>query len=160
MRIREDEVRWENGTPGSFAVAEFRPGSTVLPYWPDGRVRLVREFKYGVGDYTLEAMSGGMNDGESPLDAARRELREELGLTASDWRDYGYLHPLTSILSVRNYLFVARGLTDGAAAPDATEQIEPVEMTLAQAAGEVLAGRITHAASCLLILRLAREVGV
>ena len=127
--------------------------ATVLPIWSDGRVSLIREFKYAINRYSIEAMSGGAKLDETPEQAAVRELREELGLVAKVWQHVGCIDPFTTIVDGPNHMYLAKGLTFLGHNRDAEEEIEVIEVTLEEAARLVREGKITHSASCVLILR-------
>lgn len=159
-RLRHDMVRWENGKQALFSVIERKAGATVLPITDDGRVVLVREFKYALGEYSLECVAGGIEEGEAPLAAAQRELAEEVGIVASAWTPLGLVHPLTTAVRSPIHLFLARSLLACATKPDETEFLERVEMTLAEALRLVESGGITNAATCVAILRAARQAGI
>lgn len=157
MRVRRDEIRWANGRRATMSVIERKAGVTVLPISASGSVFLVREFKYGIGAYSLEAISGGIETDETPLEAATRELEEEIGLKASQWQNLGLVHPFSTAVHAPNHLFIARGLAQGAPRPDDTEFLERLELPLAAAVERVLSGDISHAASCVVLLRAARD---
>ncbi len=159
-RLRHDVVRWENGQQAVFSVIERMAGAAVLPITDDGRVVLVREFKYALGDYSLEAIAGGIEEGEAPLAAAQRELAEEAGIAANDWTSLGIVHPLTTAVRAPIHLFLARGLSPCASKPDETEFLERVEMPLKQALDLVESGGIANAATCVAVLRAARAAGI
>ena len=84
---------------------------------------------------------------------ARRELREELGVKADELIALGYIDLDTSIVSARVDLFIARGLRHGEKDEDATEQLETIEIEYADALGRVMESEITHAPSCVLLLK-------
>ena len=94
-----------------------------------------------------------LDDGEDPAAAARRELKEELGIDAAEWTDLGRVDPFTSMVLSPLRLFLARGLTIGRPDHEGTEVIRRVEMPLAEAVAAVTDGRITHAPSCVVILK-------
>ena len=156
ISVREDRVSHEKGGDGLFGIVTLKPGSTVLPITDDGRVYLVREHKYGLGERSVELMSGGIDDGETPLEAAKRELQEELGLAAGKWVQLGVTNPFTTVMDSPNYMFLASELTQVPVKPDAWEEIEPMCVELAEAVQMVLDGRITHAASCICLLKAER----
>jgi ADP-ribose pyrophosphatase len=150
-----DEVVRPDSTPGTFSVVHIKPGISVVAMDDEGVVYLTEEFRYAVGRMSLEVVSGGVEDGEEPLAAARRELKEELGIEASEWTDLGRADPFTSMVLSPARLFLARKLSFGEHDPDGSEQIRCVPMPLAEAVQAVLDSRITHSPSCLAILKAA-----
>jgi ADP-ribose pyrophosphatase len=156
LLVEQDRVTRPDGRPGTFCVVHIKPGVTVLAVDGAGRAHLADEFHYAVGRRTLEAVSGGIDEGEAPEAAARRELKEELGIEATEWTDLGRVDPFTSMVLSPARLFLARGLTLGATDREGTEVIRRVEMPLADAVAAVMDGRITHAPSCVVILKADR----
>ena len=108
---------------------------------------------------TIECVSGGIDEGEEPLDAARRELQEEIGLKAADWRHLGTVDPFTSSLASPTQIYLARTLTPVEAAPEGTELIRRVKLPFAEALQMVFDNQITHAPSCVVILKAAAVLG-
>ena len=159
MAVREDRVIRPGGSEGLFGVVEMTSGSSVLAIDADDTVFLVREYKYAIGRESLEAVSGAMDEGETPLAAAQRELREETGLVAAEWLEMGTVDPFTTAIRCRNHLFLARGLSHTTARPEEGEELSVVLMPFDAALRMALAGEISHAGSCLLILRAARLLG-
>jgi len=153
MKLREDRVTRRSTGEATFGVVTIKPGVTVLPMDEDGSVTLVKEFKYGIGEMTLEAISGAIESGENAERAGLRELGEEAGLVASEWVDMGIVNPFTTVVNSPNHMFLARGLSRTRRALGAGEGIESVQMPFADAVYGVLDGKITHAASCVLILK-------
>ena len=88
FRVDRDKVIRPDGKPGTYTVVHLKPGVCVLALDDDGQVCLTEEFHYAVGRVTLEAVSGGIEPDEDPLETAKRELKEELGITAKEWRDF------------------------------------------------------------------------
>jgi len=157
IRVREDRVvHRQAGSAGLFGIVTLVAGATVLALDDQGTVTLVREFKYALGAWSLELVSGGLDAGEAPLEAAKRELREEVGLTADRWTDLGVLRPFSTTIASANHMFLARGLTAVAASPDAWEGLELVRLPLAEAVEHAMDGRIVHAASCVALLKTER----
>ncbi|MEM9646574.1 MAG: NUDIX hydrolase [Planctomycetota bacterium] len=153
VRLRRDEVIRPDGDPGTYCVVDLKPGVSVLAMDDAGKVFLTEEFHYGVGRVTLETVSGGIESDEDALESAKRELQEEIGITAELWTDLGTCDPFTANVVSPSKLYLAEGLTHGDASPEGTEQIRCVEMTLAEAFDAVMNSQITHSASSLAILK-------
>ncbi len=151
--VREDEVIHPNGSRGVFGVVRMKPGSTVLAVTDSREALLIREFKYGVERDTLELISGAIEESESPLDAAKRELREEAGFEAAEWVDLGVIDPFTTVIQSPNYLFLARDLTDVGRSPDDGETVEVIRLPFERLLKLVMANEITHAASCVSVMK-------
>lgn len=155
IRLRRDEVIRPDGAAGSYSVVDLKPGVSVLAIDDDDNAYLTEEFHYGVGRVTLEAVSGGIDDGEAPLAAAQRELREELGIDAAEWTDLGMVDPFTGNVVSPTRLFLARSLTLGEPDLEGTELIRCVKRPFSQVTEMAMTGEITHAPSCVLILKIA-----
>jgi 8-oxo-dGTP pyrophosphatase MutT (NUDIX family) len=156
IEVVEDQVIEPQGEPGTYAVVRMKPGVSVLALDEDGTLYLTRQFRYAAGRESVEAVSGGRDEHEAARDAARRELREELGIEAEEWTELGVVDLDTSIVNCRAHLFLARRLKFSEKDEDATEEIEPVRLTLAEAVHWVMESRITHGPTCALILKAAR----
>ena len=82
IRVREDQVIQPDGNPSIYGVIEFHGCVGVLPIDAEANVHLVGQFRYPLQQYSWEIPEGGCHPGEAPLEAAQRELCEELGLAA------------------------------------------------------------------------------
>jgi ADP-ribose pyrophosphatase len=153
VRLREDMVLLPRGTEAIYEYVEIKNGSSTLAMEENGDVWLVREWKYAVNRPSLEVVSGGIEPGETPEEAARRELREELGLEARELIPMGHVDPFTTMLSCPNYLFIARGLTAVERNPEEAEVMEIARVPLEEAVRMVIEGEITHGSSCVVILK-------
>lgn len=153
-----DDLVRPDGTPGTFSIVHVKPGISVVAMDDQGVVYLTEEFRYAVGRMSLEVVSGGVEEGEEPLAAAQRELKEELGIEAGEWTDLGRTDPFTSMVLSPARLFLARQLQFGDHDRDGAELIRCVPMPLAEAVQAVLESRITHSVSCLAILKAAWRV--
>jgi len=160
IAVREDKVQNDSGREGLFGVVDLVPGVSVLAVDENQRIPLIREFKYAYNDHTLELVSGGIDEGEQPLEAAKRELTEETGLVASEWETLGVITPFTTVIDSPNHMFLATGLSHGPAKPDDWEALEVVWLGLGEAVEQVMAGQIPHGGSCVAILKAARMLGL
>lgn len=158
VRVVRDEVIRPDGLPGSYCVITLKPGVCVVALDDQDRVHLTREFHYAVGAETVEGVSGGRDGSEPPLLAAQRELREELGLLAAKWIDLGQVDPFTANVFSPTQLYLALELTRCEQELEGTEQIQPVVMGFEQAIEMVMDSRITHAPSCVALLKAARHL--
>jgi ADP-ribose diphosphatase len=153
IEVTRDEVIRPDGAAGTHCIVRLKPGVSVLAVDDDRMAYLTEEFHYAVGRVTIEAVSGGIDDGEEAERTARRELQEELGITAREWIDLGTCDPFTAVVMSPTRLFLARGLSFGATSQEGTETIRCLKVPFDEAVQMVFDGRITHAASCILILK-------
>jgi ADP-ribose pyrophosphatase len=150
--VFEDEVIKPDGGQGTYATITFNTGASVLPIDDDRNVYLTRQYRYAIGREDIEALAGSV-DGESALDAAKRETKEELGIEADEWIDLGNIQSITSITRSNSRHFIARGLSFGRPENEGTENIESVKLSLDQAYKMVLDGEITDSDTCILIMK-------
>lgn len=153
MRVLEHEVIRPDGTDSTYSTIDLKPGVEILALDSEGFVYMVKEFRFAVGRETVEAVGGGTDEGEEPVDAARRELREELGIEAEEWTALGELHFSPSMVNSPANLFLARGLTFVEKKEDGGEVLETVKMPFTEAVEKALNGDFIHSSSCVLILR-------
>src|SRR5438270_511667 len=128
-----DEVVRPNGEPGRYATMRMRPGVAVLALDEDGFVHMVKMFRYAVGKECVEVVQGMIDDGEEALEAARRELSEELGIEARELTDFGLVDAVTSQVFSPSRVFLARGLSFGEPDRESTERMRPVKVKLDEA---------------------------
>ena len=154
LRVREDKVIRPDKKKGIFGVVEMKPGVSVLPIDNNGNVYLTKEYHYAVERITIEAISGGINKRENKLAAARRELKEETGISAKEWIDLGYIDPFTTAIYSPNHMFFARDLSFSQANPEGTENIKVIKVPFKKAVLWVMDSKITHGATAALILKV------
>ena len=158
VSVTEDRVTQPDGNDGTFATVALNPGVSVLAIDEDGHAYLTRQFRYAIGADSVEVVSGAVEAGEDFRAAAKRELLEEVGLVAETWTDLGTIDMDTSILRCPVQLFVARGLQRVEKDPDPVERITPMKVACTEALSMVHEGVITHAPSCVLILKALSTV--
>ena len=158
ITVWHDEVARPDGSDGIYGVVHFaNRAAGVVAMDDDDRIVLVGQHRYVLDAYSWEIPEGGVPDGETMLDGARRELREETGVEASDWRELNHLDLSNSISDEQAVLFLATDLTLGGASPDPTEALEVRWVPLDEALAMTLDGRITDAMSVAAIQRVALD---
>lgn len=98
-------------------------------------------------------MSGAINKSEDTLTAAKRELKEELGIIANDWTELGLVNPFTTVIKSPVTIYLAKKLIFATDDPDDTEKITLVKVKFEEAVKMVMTSEITHGPSCVLILK-------
>lgn len=110
------------------------PGAVVLiPWFDDGRVCLLRNYRYTIDRTLVELPAGTLEPPELPETAAVRELQEETGYQAGRWRKLAEFYPSPGVMTERMYLFLAQDLTPGPSQPEPEEELEPIVVPWAQA---------------------------
>jgi ADP-ribose pyrophosphatase len=148
-----DQIITPHGKPGEYNRISLPDGVLALPVDRDRNVYLTKQFRYISGKKCLEVCGGHIDRREMPLVTAKRELREELGITAKKWIPMGGVRPFAGIIRNTGYLFIARDLRFGSPHNDTNESITIVKIPLAKAVKMVMDGIINHAPSCVLILK-------
>ena len=147
FRLRHDRYRLEtNGAEQNFIVMDSPDWVVVVPITVDGRIVLVRQYRHGVRQESLEPPGGMIDPGEAPDKAALRELHEETGYVAQRVRLLGRVSPNPAVQNNWCHLFVAEGCRpDVAPRPDRFECIEVEVCRPEEIAAMIADGRICHA---------------
>ena len=144
INVREDKVIRPDGKDGIFGVVEMITGVSVIPLDNDGFVYLTNEFHYAIEKHSIEVVSGGVDQNEKSLDAAKRELKEETGIIADKWINLGIVNPFTTVIKSPSTIYLARNLQFFEANPEGTERIEIVKVKFNDALKMVMKSEITH----------------
>ena len=124
------------------------PGAVVIiPQLEDGRLMLIAQHRFAVGETLLEFPAGTLEPGEEPLQCARRELIEETGYRAEHWRALGILYSSPGFCDERQHLFVASGLVPAHAAGDEDEILEVKRLTVREVERAIADGALVDAKS-------------
>jgi len=125
IALREDQVIRPDGKLGIYGVVHFKNSAIgVLPVDEVGRIWLVGQYRYPLNCYSWEIPEGGGHRDERPEETARRELREETGMTAATLELISTAHLSNSVSDELAYVFRATDLSHGPSEPDGNERIE------------------------------------
>lgn len=134
------------------------PVVTVFALTDKNEIYLISQYRRLLERTTLEAVAGFIDEGETPLIAAQRELKEEIGVTAADWTQLKVLNAAGSVVKGQTTLFLAKGLTIGIPEPEDDEDITKVLIPFEKAIEKVLNGEINIAATVAGILLIDKLI--
>jgi 8-oxo-dGTP pyrophosphatase MutT (NUDIX family) len=158
ITVWHDDVTRPDGKPGVYGVVHFAGlAAGVVAIDDEDCLVLVGQHRYTLDAYSWEIPEGGVPVGEDALEGARRELREETGVVAAHWREIGGFHLSNSVTDEAGVLYLATGLTQESAAPEATEEIAIRWVPFEEALAMTIDGRITDAMAIMGIQRVALE---
>ena len=123
VQLHVDEVELPNGKRTTREVVEHADAVVILPIDQSGRALLVRQYRYPIGRDLLEAPAGGIDPGESPDQAAQRELQEEIGYIAGSLERLGAFWTAPGFCTEFMHAYLARDLSPSSLAPDEDEEI-------------------------------------
>lgn len=143
IELTEFQVITPSGKPGIYGVVHFQNQAVgVVPY-EAGHIWLVGQYRYPLKRYSWEIPEGGGAYDELPMEAAKRELKEETGLKAAHYEPLLEMHLSNSVSDEWGIVYLATGLTQGQADPEDTEELRVRKVTLEEAYAEVEACHIT-----------------
>ena len=144
LHVRKDTVRLPNGHTSTREYVAHPGAATVLAFVDERTLLLERQYRCPLRQHFIELPAGKIDPGEAPLDTAKRELREECGYEAAQWRHLGTLHPCIGYADERIELYLARELTHVGNALDDDEFLQVFEATIDEALEWIRTGRITE----------------
>ena len=152
--LRSDGFRLPDGAVKDPYYILARPDAAIIfPVTRDGEVILVRQYRPAVELMELGLPAGLVDDGEDPLDAARRELREETGYVGGEWESLGFLASSPSLKDNWAYLYLARGVQPGAETElDEFERVEVETVPLGEIRSKIAAGEIVSSSGVAAVL--------
>jgi 8-oxo-dGTP pyrophosphatase MutT (NUDIX family) len=157
LRFEAHDMVHPSGVVGEHGAVVTPPASAVVAL--DGDIVILsRQARFAIDQIVLEVVKGGALPGESQLDAAKRELREEIGLAADRWDDLGVVYEIPSIVEMPVRIFLARDVTSVAAEPEDVESIDAVRMPFADAVRAAGSGEIADAVTVTALFRVAHRL--
>lgn len=154
IRVEEDGVVDADGEAGIRGVVRFKKQPVGIVAVDDAcQIWLVGQHRYAIDAYSWEIPVGGAEDGEPPIEAAKRELREETGIKADDWSELAVLHVSSSVTDETATIFLAQNLSFGEPSPESGERLKIEKMPLSTAIQKIIDGEITDALTVAAILK-------
>jgi len=132
LEVRRDDVALPDGSQATREYIKHPGAVAIIPLLDDGRLVLVRQYRYPIGRAIVEFPAGKLDEGESTLECARRELREETGFVAREWAFACEIHNAAAYSSESIWLYFARGLVAGPQRLDAGEFLEVLTLDEAE----------------------------
>lgn len=141
LTVNEDQVVTPAGADGVYGTVEAKDGVMVIALDGDSTF-LLKEYKYPIDMWCIQGPGGGIDNDETPLTGAQRELREEVGVTAATWTPLGFIYPWPSLVDSRTFFFLAEGITQVGQELESTEALSVLKVSLVDALHMVEDGTI------------------
>jgi 8-oxo-dGTP pyrophosphatase MutT (NUDIX family) len=155
LSLHEDKVINPGGGISHYGKINFKNIAIgIIPLDKNNNTWLVGQYRYVPDCYSWEIPMGGGPLNINPLESAKRELKEETGLTANDWQELMKLHTSNSVTDERGLVYVARDLTEGETEFEETEELLIQKLPFEEAVERVLSGEITDVVSVAGLLKL------
>jgi ADP-ribose pyrophosphatase len=156
--LREDVIRFPDGAEAVYTVLSNPDSAFVVPYFDNRDTVLVRQWRHAWDESSWEVPAGTFNDGEEPLECAKRELAEETGLVAARYTSLGAVHG-AAFLTGRAHMFLAESISETERSPETYEQdMEVRRLPFQDALEAALSGQIVHSGSVTALSRAARSL--
>ncbi len=152
LSVEVHSIIHPSGVHGEHALIVTSPCSAVIVS-DGGDLLFTRQPRFGAQAEVLEIVKGGAEEGESALECAQRETREELGVLAAHWKPLGFLYEIPSLMNVPVELFLAHGIEHVDSAPEPVETIELVRVPEQVAIQAAASGQINDALTVAALLR-------
>jgi 8-oxo-dGTP pyrophosphatase MutT (NUDIX family) len=161
LELSHRDVINPSGNKGIYGLVKFKNQAIgVIPIDEEGNIYLVGQYRYAIDEYSWEIPEGGGLLGTDPLEAAKRELKEETGLVAAKWTKLARIHTSNSATNEEGFLYIAEELTQMDAEPEDTEDLQVKKIPLIEAVDMVMRSEITDSLSVCAILMTARQKGI
>lgn len=159
INVQEHQVVNPSGGKGIYGKVSFKNKAIgIIPVDEEGNTWLVGQYRYTLEEYSWEIPMGGGPLDENILDAAKRELKEETGLTAKRWVNIMRIHTSNSVTDEEGFIFLAQELSQGETDFEDTEDIQIWKLPFVDAVDMVMSGKITDSLSIAGILKVERLI--
>lgn len=144
LDVRRDRVKLPNGNESTREYIVHQGAAVIIPVLDSGELIFERQFRYPLGKALLELPAGKIDPGEDAATTAKRELREETGYSARDFRHVGVMHPCVGYSNERIEIFLAQGLQQESGQQlDHNEFLDLLTLSLDDALQAIRTGQIT-----------------
>lgn len=157
ITLRVDDVTLPDGRDAKREYVCHRGGAAVLAVDDEDCVYLVRQFRYPYREELLEIPAGKLEEGEEAIATARRELEEEIGMTADEILPFGLIYPTPGYTNENLHIFLARGLKKGNMHLDDGEFLRVERVPFKTVLERIMSGEIKDGKTCYAVLKLAME---
>ena len=160
MHVYRDDIRLPDGGTGIREIMRHIGAVCIVPITDDGKIILEKQYRYAVGKVVIEIPAGKLDFAdEVPLEAAKRELKEETGYTAENWQELGVFYSAIAYSDERITMFLATGLEKGEQHLDRGEFLDYYEVPLREAYESVMRGEIIDSKTQIGILKAVNIFG-
>ncbi|GHU53811.1 ADP-ribose pyrophosphatase [Clostridia bacterium] len=156
INLTKDTVELENGEMAIREVVHHNGGVAIVPLLDDGRIILVKQFRYPYNEAIYEIPAGKLEKGENPLDCGMRELTEETGFTAKEFIFLGEVYPTPAYNTEIITLYLAKGLTLSKQKLDADEFLDIEIFTFQETIDMIMNNIIKDAKTQIALLKTIR----
>lgn len=153
ISLRKDIVRLENGSEATREVVEHNGAVCVVAVDKNNMVYMVKQYRYPFKQVLLEVPAGKIDAGETPLEAAKRELEEEIGMRASEFIPMGEFYPSVAFLNEVIYMYIAKGLIPSAQCLDEDEFLKIEKLGLGEVCDLIMSGEVKDGKTIASILK-------
>jgi ADP-ribose pyrophosphatase len=160
IRLEQHDILNPAGKEGIYGKVHFKNRAmAIIPIDEEGNTWLIGQYRYPLDIYSWEIPMGGGPIGQDLLESAKRELKEETGLTAEKWTELMHIHTSNSVTDELAIAYLAEDLTQGDTEFEETEILQIKKLPFSEALGLVMSGEITDSISVAAILKAARILG-
>lgn len=154
INMRVDKVTLPDGNVASREVVEHNGGVCIVPLTEKNEILMVRQYRYPYSETVLEIPAGKRDGDEEPIVCGKRELLEETGAIAAEYKFLGKLYPSPGYCGEIIYMYAAKGLTFGNQHTDEDEFLEVEKIPLSDLVDMILSGEITDSKTQTAILKV------
>lgn len=160
IMVEEHDIINPAGKDGIYGTVHFKNKAiAIIPIDQDGNTWLVGQFRFALNQYSWEVPMGGGLIEKDILESAKRELKEETGLTAEKWTEIMIIHTSNSVTDEEGIVYLAEELTQGETEFEETEDLQIRKLPFSEVLEMVMGGSITDGISIAGILKAARILG-